>query len=190
MKRIFAAIDISDDARREISNYIENLRDEFSGLRVGWERAEKLHLTLKFFGDVEEKSLEKIIEAAAQTANAFSPFDLQIVGTGAFPSKRNAKILWLGVKDDAENLRRLNEIYEKECAMRSFPKETRIFKPHLTIGRLREPHFSKGLTEKHLQNQFAAPAFTVSEIVVYESRLQKSGSAYFRVQSSRFKVVY
>ncbi len=181
MKRIFAAIDIYDDARHEISNYTKKLRSEFSDLRVGWERAEKLHLTLKFFGDVDDRELEKIIEAAARTADDFSPFDLQITCTGAFPSARNTRILWLGVKDDPGNLRGLNERFEEKCATVKFPKETRMFKPHLTIARLREPHLSSELVKKHLQNDFVSPIFSVSEIVVYESRLQKTGSNYIAV---------
>jgi len=56
MKRIFTAIDISGEARKMAADYIENLRGEFSQIRVGWERAEKLHLTLKFFGDIDENS--------------------------------------------------------------------------------------------------------------------------------------
>ncbi len=186
MKRIFTAADVSDEARRLISNYIEDLRGEFPQIRVGWERAEKLHLTLKFFGDVAEKNLEKIIEAAAQTARAFTNFDLQIVGTGAFPSARNARVLWLGVKDDAGNLLRLNKRFEEECARRNFPKEARTFKPHLTIARLREPRFSQTLIEKHLRNEFVSPAFEASELVIYESRLQRTGSIYSVVGCKKF----
>lgn len=104
MKRIFTAIDLSDEARSEVSDYIEKLRGEFRGLRVGWERAEKLHLTLKFLGDLYETDLQNLIEAVEKAAKQISGFDLQISQTGAFPTKRNARILWLGLKDESDGL--------------------------------------------------------------------------------------
>ncbi len=62
MKRIFLAVDISEQARSQISDYIESLRREFPRLRVGWERAEKLHLTLKFPGDIDDVQLQKTVD--------------------------------------------------------------------------------------------------------------------------------
>ena len=53
MKRIFAAIDISEEARRKVSAYIETLRRAFPRVRIGWEKTEKLHLTLKFLGGID-----------------------------------------------------------------------------------------------------------------------------------------
>jgi len=187
MQRIFTAIDISDEARRKISEYIEDLRGEFSDLRVGWERAEKLHLTLKFLGDIDEMRLKSLFEAVEETAGQLLNFKLQISGTGAFPSPRNARILWLGVRDERGSLPRLNEILETECERKGFEKERRNFKPHLTIARLREPPQSKELVGKHLRNDFASIEFEVSEIVIYESQLQKSGSIYSIVSKHKFK---
>lgn len=178
MQRIFTAIDISDEACQKVSDYIENLHGEFSNLRVGWERAEKLHLTLKFTGDIDREQLKSLIEAVEATVEQISKFKLQISETGAFPSPRNARILWLGVRDEQGNMQQLNEILETECERKGFEKEKRNFKPHLTIARLREPAKSKELVVKHLRNDFGAIEFAVSEIVIYESRLQKSGSIY------------
>ena len=70
-KRIFTAIDISEQARQKVSGYIETLRREFSNLRVGWEKAEKLHLTLKFLGDCDERQFRDLEKAAADSAKAF-----------------------------------------------------------------------------------------------------------------------
>lgn len=186
-KRIFVAIDISQVVREEAIAFAEELRQEFQNLRVGWEKPEKLHLTLKFLGDIDEEQLESLSRAVAETANQISKFNLRISGTGAFPSPRNARILWLGIKDENDNLLKVNDVLESECEKRGFAKEKRNFKAHLTIARLREPHKSKELVEKHLQNNFEAGEFSVSEIVIYESRLQKSGSIYSVVSKHKFE---
>lgn len=185
MKRIFTAIDISEETREKVADYIKALHSEFPNLRVGWEKPEKLHLTLKFLGDIDERELKNLIEAVGKMAKRISKFKLQIVQTGVFPSRKNARILWLGVKDETEKLRNLNEILESECERFGFAKEKRNFKAHLTIARLREPQNSKALIEKHLENEFKSAEFDVSEIVIYESRLQKSGSIYSVVSKSK-----
>ena len=87
-KRIFAAVDISNEAKDKISEYIKNLKSEFSDLRVGWEKTEKLHLTLKFLGNIDDSDLKKLNDAAMETAGQIPKFNLQTTATGAFPSRK------------------------------------------------------------------------------------------------------
>lgn len=191
-RRIFTAIDISEQARQSVSRYIEILQKEFSNLRVGWEKAEKLHLTLKFLGDCDETQLKELENAVLMSVNTFlksentANFKIQISDTGVFPSKRNAKILWLGLHDESESLAKINQILETECEKIGFEKEKRNFKPHLTIARLREPQKSGNLVEKHLENAFEPVEFAVSEIVIYESKLQPTGSIYRKLKGFKF----
>lgn len=185
-KRIFTAIDVSDEARRKFSFYIESLRRQFFDLRVGWEKPEKLHLTLKFFGDVDDNGLRNIKNAVEKTAQQISDFKLLIHSTGVFPNLRNPKILWLDFEDKSNLLKMTNEILEKECAKFGFAKEKRIFKAHLTIARLREPHKSKRLAETHLKNEFPPVEFEVKSIVIYESKLLPNGSVYRKRSEFKF----
>ncbi len=187
MKRIFTAIDISDAARAECANYVENLKSVFLHLRVSWEKPEKLHFTLKFLGDIDETQLRNLTEAVAAATGKISNFKIRIAGTGVFPSKRNARILWLGVNDEQANMQKVKEVLDCECFERGLAKENRDFKAHLTIARLREPHKSAELVEKHLSENFVSDEFTVSGITIYESRLQKSGSIYSIVSKYEFK---
>lgn len=189
MKRIFTAVDIPENARRKVAGYIETLRGEFPKLRVGWEKPEKLHLTLKFFGDVDNRQLKDLTEAAEKTARQITNFKLKIFNTGVFPSPRNARILWLGLQDEKKSLVRLNEIFEHECGQKGFEKEKRGFKAHLTIARLREPHNSRDLAQKHLQNEFERVEFEVDEIVIYESKLLPQGSIYSAISRCKFTVL-
>ena len=192
MKRIFVAVPISAEARRRAASYIESLRAEFREARVGWEKAEKLHLTLKFLGDCDERQLRNLENAVANSAKSFfdseniANFKIQISETGVFPSKRNGRILWLGLHDESGNLAKINRILETECEKMGFEKENRSFKPHLTIARLKEPHKSGHLAEKHLENTFEPVEFEVSEIVIYESKLQPTGSIYRKLKSFEF----
>lgn len=193
MKRIFAAIDISDEARAKVADYMEALRDEFPQIRVGWEQAEKLHLTVKFFGDIDETQLESLVKAIKDTASRISSFRLQISGTGVFPSSGKARILWLGLKDETGSLQRLHELLQTRCEQIGFAKEKKTFNPHLTIARLREPSKSAELVNFHTKGKFTSPSFKVNELIVFQSRLHSNGSEYtpiFRAlfEKSRFSI--
>lgn len=183
MKRVFMAIDISATARDMISKYIQNLRAGFSHVRVGWEKPEKLHLTLKFIGDIDGEQLTKLTEAVEISVGKSAGFKLQIAGTGVFPSAKKAFVLWLGVRDEEGSLLKLNRILETECKKQGFSADTKQFKPHLTIARLREPRDSGELVQPHLQEKFEPVEFEVPEIVIYESELQPTGSVYKKIKS-------
>lgn len=175
-KRVFVAVDISEEARLKVSAYIKSLREKFPNTRVGWDKPEKLHLTLKFLGEIDDEQLAKLIEAIEKTAKEFAPFKSQIAETGVFPSPRQARVLWIDVKDEEEKLRQLNEVLENECAKLGFTREKRNFKAHLTIARLKER--SGELVETHLKQNFEPIEFEVSELVIYQSELRPTGSVY------------
>jgi 2'-5' RNA ligase len=187
MKRIFIAVDISDEARRQAAAHIDELRSGVKNLRVGWERPEKLHLTLKFIGDATNEQLERLNNAVEQAASLARPFHLRTGKTGVFPSIRIARVLWLGLEDAGGELRRLQEILETACEKAGFARETRHFKPHLTIARLREPGESAGLAVVHVRTQIEPVEFEVPEIVIYESRLAPTGSVYTPVFKYKLK---
>lgn len=185
-RRIFIAIDISDEARRAVSDYTEILRRKFRHLRIGWEKTEKLHLTLKFLGETNEKQLDDLTNILEKTAAQFSAFKLQIAGTGVFPGPGNPRILWLGVTDETNSLSKISELLETKCASVGFKREKRKFKAHLTVARLREPHKSREIAEKHIENNFESVEFEASEIVIYESKLQPAGSVYETISKFEF----
>jgi len=187
IKRIFVAVDISGEARRQAANYIENLRNEFRGVRVGWEKPEKLHLTIKFLGDTGADKLAELEKAVAEISSAMSGFTFQISETGVFPNARDPRVLWIDVKDAAGNLLKINELLETECEKLGFQRDRRKFVPHLTIGRIREPNRARSLAQKHLANKFDAVESAVSDIVVYESKLLPAGSVYAVVSKHKLK---
>lgn len=186
-KRIFVAVDISEEARQKIANYIADLRREFSDLRIGWDKPEKLHLTLKFLGEMSDSQLSKLEKIVDDISSDTGKFELKIQNTGVFPTPKKARVLWLDVINKDETLTELNTRLETECEKIGFPKETRKYVPHLTIARIKEPHKAKSLAIKHLQTKFEPVAFEVSAITIYESRLQATGSIYSVVSKHGLK---
>jgi len=77
----------------------------------------RIHLTLKFFGNIEESKIDSIAAAIQGPVSAAKPFHLNVRGTGAFPNLRNPRVIWIGLVDEEGAWllckRRLNPSLEK-----------------------------------------------------------------------------
>jgi len=178
VKRIFIAIDISDEARRRAADHIEKMGELAKCVRVSWERPEKLHVTLKFLGNVEDELIDRISDGVAAIAGRFAPFEMAVAETGVFPRGKQPRVLWLGIENTDHSLREIASQVDSRISRLGFEKEKRSFSPHLTIARIREPQKAKRLAESHLQSRFGRVEFKVSELMVYESVLKPTGSVY------------
>ena len=183
MKRVFAAIDISGEARRAAVEYTSDLRGEFPDSPVRWERPEKLHITVKFAGSLNEDQLEAFKERVEMAANQVSPFRIRIDGSGAFIKRRGPSALWLGIKQLSDN-----DPVGTIAAMLESEEKRRPYHPHVTIARLKHANKAKELIERHRAMNFESAEFEVSEMVIYESKLLPSGSVYSRLVGFRFGV--
>jgi len=185
MRRIFVAVDISEEARRKVAEYILNLQAEFSGKVAAWTRPEKLHLTLRFIGNCPDEELPKVINATRAAAESLKPFTLKIAGTGVFPNRQKARVLWLGVDGETDQMVKalgiFDNMYDRE------PQQyNKDFSPHLTLARIKDRAKGRQLVNQHLNSNFGPIEFEVSEIVVYESSLLSSGSVYSIVSRNIF----
>jgi RNA 2',3'-cyclic 3'-phosphodiesterase len=186
MKRLFIAVDISENARNLASKYIARLRDEFPDIRAGWERPEKLHITLTFLGRTDGELIDQIKMKMAEIVRRQNSFNIAMEGTGVFPSVRSPRVLWLGIADGSKMLAHLAEAVIQQTAKLGFEPENRRFKAHLTIARLKEPQSSKDLAERHLDMRYEPVQFEVSSLVLYESQLKPTGSVYTKLELFQF----
>ena len=177
-KRIFVAIDLSPEARLAAARYIEGLREFPGQTRVGWERPEKLHITLKFLGPTSDDDLKRLIDGMGQIAAPALPFNAAISGTGVFPSLRNPRVIWLGITGDNGSIIRLAAEVELLTTRLGFRPDDRKYSPHLTLGRIRDPRQGRSLAAEHLDRDFPPVQFLVDRVVVYQSVLGRAGSTY------------
>jgi 2'-5' RNA ligase len=174
--RTFIAIEIPESIKLRIERLQEQLRRIEA--KVSWTKPANVHLTLKFLGYVEASRIERVNEAVKRAASGISPFALEAGGAGCFPSSRNPRVLFVGLPDLPEPLRTLYSKIETELVREGFPKETRRFSPHLTIGRLRTSQNASTLAEALQATGFENNAFVVREIIVMRSDLKPTGSIY------------
>ena len=176
--RMFIAIELPLEVRARLEQHVKNLQKLSPDVRASWARAENLHLTLKFLGEIPMAKVEALSLAAGAAARASNRFDLVVGDCGAFPTQGQPRVLWIGVEDQSGKLARLHQALENECVQAGFAREMRPFHPHLTIARLRQPHGSRKLAQLHKQIGFLSEFFAVSELVVIRSELSSEGSRY------------
>jgi 2'-5' RNA ligase len=135
--RSFIAIELSEEAKEGLARLRRKIeRDEHRFVK--WVDPGGIHLTLKFLGNIPSKRVTEITEAVKKAAQGISPFLLEISGLGAFPSLKQARVLWVGVSGELDKLSRLQQNIDSALAALGFAKEERPFVPHLTLARIRE----------------------------------------------------
>jgi len=135
--RSFVAIELPEEAKKGLASLRRELeRDEHRFVK--WVDPGGIHLTLKFLGDVPSKRVIEITEAMKKAAQGISPFLLEISGLGAFPSLKQARVVWVGIGGELDKLSALQQNIDSALAALRFTREQRPFVPHLTLARIRE----------------------------------------------------
>lgn len=189
MNRLFIALIIPNEIREKIIS----LRDSaITGSELyKWEPAEKIHLTLKFIGDVKEDLMEPIINSLKFVAD-YNSFDCRLTCFGFFYNKgpayrpgRQAKILWIGLSLN-DYINQLVDKINKELEVFSIPAEKRKFQPHLTIKRLRG---DEGNDFVDSFENFKVPdiQFKAGEVALMKSDLLPNGSKYTEIKKYNLK---
>ena len=173
--RTFVALELSEPLKEGILALGKGLKA--AGIRASWVRPSGMHLTLKFLGDVEEDALSGLIGAVARAAALVPPFRFETTALGAFPSPRRPRVIWLGVEPVGE-LFDLADALERELADLGFPRERRPFRPHITIGRVRDPLASGDLSRALAALEAPQEAVEVREVRVMKSTLHPSGAIH------------
>jgi 2'-5' RNA ligase len=174
--RTFICIEIPESVKDRIAELQRHLRQIDS--RVSWTKPSNIHLTLKFLGDVDPPRIERVRQAAERSAISISPFEIEVGGAGCFPSPRAPRVLWVGLATIPDSLKQIHERLEEELSREGFPRESKRFSPHLTIGRVRDPRNGSRLAEELQARGFESENFQARELIVMKSELKPSGSVY------------
>jgi RNA 2',3'-cyclic 3'-phosphodiesterase len=135
---------------------------------------EKLHITLKFLGNVAADDLIRVERALEQLRGSHEPFEVSTSGFGAFPSERRARILWAGVGEGSGPLRAVAQSVDDLLEPAGFGRERRPYVPHLTLGRAR----GRGAKLDGASVSPPALRFSVSGVDLVESVPGKGGVTY------------
>ena len=176
----FVAVDLSPEAREAIAIAQHALRDAGPRADVGWVDVAKLHLTLKFLGEVPEDAVGAVGTTLAEVAGRHRVFELVAGGVGCFPGPSRPRVLWTGLTGGLREIGALAADVERACVPLGFPPEARPFRGHVTIGRVRSPRgIGRVVRTMDALADRTFGAWTVRDLVLYRSHLRGArGSLY------------
>lgn len=135
--RTFIALPLPAEWIALLEEVIDELDSAASG-GVRWVRPSGIHLTLKFLGDTDSALTPRILGGLLESVGGASTPALSLSGLGSFPNRNNPRVIWAGVSGDMEALQNLQQRVETLAVGLGWDAERRPFRPHLTIGRVRD----------------------------------------------------
>ena len=176
--RCFLAVPLAEPALSEARQLQASLAERVHGVR--WARPETLHVTVHFFGSIEDTRAANAVDVVAPVASRTPTFDVELGRLGAFPARGLPRVLWLGPAHEVAPL--ITLALECRSALRAtgFDVEARAYNPHCTLGRPRAPWADDArLTwDSVVAEPLDAVRFTATQLVLYDSRTASDGAVY------------
>jgi 2'-5' RNA ligase len=174
--RSFVAIDIENS---DVIRRIEELQREVLrlGLEIKLVEKENLHITLRFLGEIPQNRINDVAKALSNIK--MSKFQIKLKGVGVFPDLARPRVLWVGVSDGIEELKKLATTVRQAVDRFAENREDREFVAHLTVGRIKSSRNIERLQEfvaRYANVDFGV--ITVDKIKLKKSVLTPRGPIY------------
>jgi len=182
--RTFFAIELPFEVQANIMKIMEQMKSN-APKTIKWVSRENLHITLKFLGAFNPEHVDLLRINLQQELNNFQPFNIILDRFGFYPNSLNPRVIWVGIHH-SEEVSNLVQIIEKTTSSLGYPKETRTFHAHITLGRIK---YSIGRNEIEsinnylIENKLQQIQFLISEVIFFQSDLRSSGPEYQRLIS-------
>jgi 2'-5' RNA ligase len=187
--RLFTAIELGDAVRAQVAAVTAALRERVHRnaphARVTWIPGERLHLTVRFIGEVDDRLAERVI-GALRLPLPMPPLTMGFGALGAFPPKGPPRVIWIDVVDGHDAVARVESAISARLLDLGIPKDDRPYSPHLTLARVREP---AGLRAPVLFDGLSPRVgrMSVDAITLFQSRLSPLGPTYIVLEKTRLQ---
>jgi RNA 2',3'-cyclic 3'-phosphodiesterase len=169
MIRLFVALELPLPVRERL----HQLGGGVPGAR--WQDLEKLHLTLRFIGEVPEDQAGEIVDELSGVD--FPAFNLMLDSVGCFGEGKRTRLLWAGVESNPQLLALKTKVEASLSRAGCDPDRHHKFTPHITLARLHHPP-----ADRVIQWLQACAAFRAGPISVDQFTLFSSDKKTYRVE--------
>ena len=182
--RLFLALELDPAAQRALAEQASQLRDRLRNGRISWVKPENLHITLRFLGETSVERAAELVAALRQANASCCPIEPN--HWGAFPTARNAKVVWAGLPNaEEQSVAALAKEVEFRLQSVGVEPEPKPFRAHVTVGRVRDP--VSGLEEAFAAVPLKSVGMSApSQFVLKESRLGPGGPEYIDYAAFEF----
>ncbi len=183
--RTFIALEMQKEIKDQLARIQSNLKA--AGADVKWVETQNIHLTLKFLGEVSEDRIKEVKSTLDEIAKQTKPFEISVKDVGAFPKASFPRVIWAGIDNGKAESEQLANLLEDNLENMGFERESRPFRTHLTIGRVKSPKNKEALIEKLLSTKIEKPLIQkVNSVVLFKSDLRPTGPIYSKLHEATF----
>jgi 2'-5' RNA ligase len=193
--RVFLAVELSQELRAGLAVVQQELKRRIEpemnrDTRISWVQPAKIHLTIKFLGDMNEQVIDPLRAALDEAIGSQTAVNVPLERLGVFPRPQGPRVLWIGPSESWERgaeAKRVAEIHgaiEQACEGLGFLREAKPFSPHLTLARIKsgEWHIGTVLAKAGvLDRPCSLRSLTVESVVLMRSELKPTGSVYTKL---------
>ena len=159
----------------EILDYLyeiqNNLKKNLNG-KINWVAKSKIHITLKFIGNVNESQIKLIKERLNRID--FKKFKISLDKIGIFPNEEFIRVIWVGLNNDKKIINLQQKI---DSDLIDIFNKDQEFNAHLTLGRVKSIQ-DKNEFIKNLKIKIENKEFEINEFCLVKSELNKEGPKY------------
>jgi 2'-5' RNA ligase len=199
--RAFLAVELSSGLRAELAALQQGSKQSIEqemkrDMRISWVQPAKMHLTIKFLGDMDEQVIDPLLGAIEQAIGSQPSMNAPLERLGVFPRQHSPRVLWIGPSENWEQGKegkRVIQIHgaiEQACESLGLLREAKPFSPHLTLARVKmgERHVGVALAKSGvLDRSCSLRPLAVESVVLMKSELKPTGSVYTRLWETRLK---
>ena len=179
--RAFLAFEISAPVKEYLQGVSRIMASKSTGVK--WVKSNGQHITLKFFGEIEESMAKIIQEKLTGLESKYGPFVATIKEIDAFPTKRRARVIIVSLEKGVDIAKAIFHDIEDTLLTLGIEVEKRDFTPHITLGRKKEP---TPLLERDIPG-LDEMSFVIDRLVLFRSTLTPQGAIYSPVWEIEFK---
>ncbi len=201
MIRAFLAVELSPRLRAELAALQQELKQSIEpemkrDMRISWVQPAKMHLTIKFLGDMDEQVIDPLRGEVEQAVGSQPSVHVPLERLGAFPSPHSPRVLWVGPSEhwergtEAKRMVEIRGAIEEACESLGFLREAKPFSPHLTLARIKMGERQIGValaTSGVLDQPLSVGSLAVESVVLIKSDLKPTGSVYTRLWEARLR---
>lgn len=184
--RAFVAVQLSAEVKQELGRVAGVLAERVPERSVRWVKPDLMHLTLRFLGDVSISKLDAITQAMDIAAQNQPPLTLHLQGTGCFPHAKRPRVIWAGLEGQVAELAAFKQELDAGLQPLGWEIEKRPFKPHLTLGRVKDAGKLRGVSWAVEMDEMVVG---ITAVYLIESELTRQGPIYTTRYVSQFALI-
>lgn len=183
--RTFLSLNLNDSVRERISGVQGKLRSGLQGRSIKWEKPEKMHLTLRFLGNIDDNIVDPLAGKLGKINAGFSRLEFETGEIGFFPNAKRPNVAFVQLCEKGDMSGLLVRLIDSVILEFGITPD-KDFVPHITLGRFRKDD-RKPVGEVILPVPDRFPV-SFTSFFMMKSVMDSRGSSYSVIREFKFSV--